>query len=466
MMARTTSAPRGQSGLDNQIAQWRAYILKRRAVSSPDADELEDHLRSQAADLVKAGLSPDEAFLIAVKRIGSQDELSREFARVHSDRLWKQLVLTDEGGTHAGPSARREFVVVIVLAIAAALAVKVPALFGVTMADNPSFYLRNAGLLVLPMLVAYFLWKRSAEGRAVGTRTVAVILGAFVVGAVLANAYPFAALGDTELLTAAHLPIALWLVMGVAYLGGEWRSHQGRMDFIRFTGEWVIYMSLIALGGGVLTGLTLGTFHLLDIDASVFTQDWLLPCGAAGAAVIAAWLVEAKQGVIENMAPVLTRIFTPLFTLLLLALLGATVWNMTNVSLDRDALIVVDALLVFVLGLVVYSVSARATNTRVLLIDRIQFTLVITAWGLDGLVLAAMLARIAEWGMTPNRAAALGLNIVILANLSWTAWVSHVMLHYNCPFSRLERFQTWYVPVYLAWAAVVVTAFPPIFGFA
>ena len=101
-----------------------------------------------------------------------------------------------------------------------------------------------------------------------------------------------------------------------------------------------------------------------------------------------------------------------------------------------------------------------------LLIDRIQFTLVITAWGLDGLVLAAMLARIAEWGMTPNRAAALGLNIVILANLSWTAWVSHVMLHYNCPFSRLERFQTWYVPVYLAWAAVVVIAFPPIFGFA
>ena len=38
--------------------------------------------------------------------------------------------------------------------------------------------------------------------------------------------------------------------------------------------------------------------------------------------MVASWLVEAKQNVIENMAPVLTHLFTPLFTLLLLAFLG------------------------------------------------------------------------------------------------------------------------------------------------
>jgi hypothetical protein len=450
-----------QVEFEEQIAQWRTFILKRRAVDAPDAEELEDHLRSQAADLIAAGLSPDEAFLVAVKRIGSQDELSHEFARVHSGRLWKQLVLSDDSGDESRRSSHREFWVVAALAVLAALAVKAPSLFGLNLTDDPGFYLRNAGLLVLPILTAYFVWKRHLGGRTVG-----VLTAVFAVGAVFANAYPFEADGATEVLTALHLPILLWLVMGVAYVGGEWRSGQRRMDFIRFTGEWFIYMSLIALGGGVLTALTVGTFNLLDIDATLFTQDWLIPSGAAGAAIVAAWLVEAKRGVIENMAPVLSRVFTPLFTLLLLALLGTTLWRLTDVSLDRDALIVVNALLVFVLGLVVYAVSARNGTERVLLIDRVQFTLVITAWGLDGIVLAAMLARIAEWGLTPNRTAALGVNIIILANLSWTAWVSHVMLHNNCPFARLERWQTSYVPVYAVWAAAVVVVFPPVFGFA
>ncbi len=454
------------AAMEDQIAQWRTFILKRRAVDAPDAEELEDHLRSQAADLIAAGLLPEEAFLVAVKRIGSQDELSREFARVHSGRLWKQLVLTGDEPGGSSKAKRRELWVVAALAIGAALAVKAPILFGLTLADASGFYLRNVSLLVLPMLTAYFVWRRGIGGRPLGTKTVAVLIGTFATGAVVVNAYQFEAGGATEFLTALHLPIVLWLVMGVAYVGGEWRSGEKRMDFIRFTGEWFIYMSLIALGGGVLTALTVGTFNLLDIDAAGFSEDWILTCGAAGAAVVAAWLVEAKRGVIENMAPVLARVFTPLFTLLLLALLGTTLWRLTDVSLDRDALIVVDALLVLVLGLVVYAVSARTGSERVLIIDRVQFTLVITAWGLDGLVLAAMLARIAEWGFTPNRAAALGLNIIILANLSWTSWVGHVMLHNNCPFARLERFQTSYVPVYLVWAAGVVVVFPLIFGFA
>ena len=91
----------------------------------------------------------------------------------------------------------------------------------------------------------------------------------FTFGAVAANAYPLADDADTALLTALHLPIALWLVVGVAYVGGDWRSDRRRMDFIRFTGEWFIYFVLIALGGGVLTGFTVGTFSAIGIDAAV-----------------------------------------------------------------------------------------------------------------------------------------------------------------------------------------------------
>ena len=82
--------------LDGQIAEWRAYVHRRRELHHTDVEELEDHLRSRITELTDAGLRPDEAFLIAVKRMGSLDELSREFAREHSERLWKQLVLPGE----------------------------------------------------------------------------------------------------------------------------------------------------------------------------------------------------------------------------------------------------------------------------------------------------------------------------------------------------------------------------------
>ena len=51
------------------------------------------HLRDQVASLTEARASEDEAFLVAVKRRASLDALSREFAREHSERLWKQLVM-------------------------------------------------------------------------------------------------------------------------------------------------------------------------------------------------------------------------------------------------------------------------------------------------------------------------------------------------------------------------------------
>ena len=96
--------------LEEGISEWRSYLRRRPAIHSVDADELEDHLRSQTSVLVAAGLTEDEAFLIAVKRIGALDELSREFAREHSERLWKRLVVApDAVALHAIAARISEF---------------------------------------------------------------------------------------------------------------------------------------------------------------------------------------------------------------------------------------------------------------------------------------------------------------------------------------------------------------------
>jgi hypothetical protein len=448
--------------VEAQIEQWRGYVTRHRVISATDVDELESHLRDQMGDLTRSGLAPDEAFLVSVKRLGGLDEVSREFAREHSDRLWKQLVLAPAGTRLSASDGRRELAVVLGLGVAAGLAIKLPALLGVGVDDDPGFYARNLSLFVLPFLAAYFVWKRRMARR----RAAALLVPPFAAAAVVANVYPFAASGATEVLTALHLPVVLWLVVGVAYAGGDWRSPARRMDLIRFTGEWVVYYTLLALGGGVLVGLTLAGFGLLGLDASQVVAEWVLPCGALGAVLVAAWLVEAKQSVVENIAPVLTRVFTPLTTLMLVAFLVAILAGGDVVDAERELLILVDLMLVLVLGLLLYAVSARDPDAPAGAFDRLQLGLVATALAVDVLMLSVMAARIAEFGLTPNKAAALGLNLVLLVNLGWSARLLAGFLRRRVPLRTLERWQTDYLPVYGVWAALVVVAFPPVFGFA
>ncbi|MGW3604185.1 permease prefix domain 1-containing protein [Micromonospora sp. NPDC005161] len=447
--------------LEGQIAEWRAYIHRRRELHHTDVEELEDHLRSRITELTEAGLHADESFLIAVKRMGSLDELSREFAREHSERLWKQLVLPGEPDASAAARSRRELPVMVLCAAVAALAIKVPSWFGLDLGDDGGFYARNASFFALPVLAAYFAWQRR-----VGPRVIGALASLFVLGAVAANAYPLADGSQTMVLTAIHLPIALWLVVGVAYAGGDWRSDRRRMDFIRFTGEWLIYFVLIGLGGGVLTAITVNAFAAIGLNVEGFIQSWLLPCGAVAAVIVSAWLVEAKQSVIENMAPVLTRVFTPLFTATLLAFLVAVVWTTNGIDVERDALILFDVLLVIVLGMLLYAISARDLTARPGLFDRLQLALIVSALIIDVLVLAAITGRITEWGFSPNKTAALGENLVLLANLAWSAWLYLGFVRGRMPFARLERWQTRYVIVYFGWAWAVVLAFPLLFDVA
>jgi hypothetical protein len=440
--------------LDSRIAEWRAFLGGRREIDAADVQELEGHLRDQVDTLRSAGLDDDEAFLVAVKRLGSIDSLTREFSLEHSERLWKQLIAAPGD---AEPR-RGDFGVMLIWAFAAAIVVQLPRLLWVDAADVFSFYVRNTGLLVLPMVIGYFAWKRQ-----ILIRRLVPVAAIYVLGAVVANAYPYVQFGQTETLSAIHLSILLWLMMGVVYVGGQWQK--GRMDFIRFTGESFIYYVLIALGGAVLIALASEVFRAIGISADTALFSWVAPSGAAGALVVAAWLVEAKQSVIENMAPVLTKVFTPLFAALFIASIVAMLWTGHGIDQNRDVLILFDVLLVVVLGLVLYAISARDPLAEPTAPDVFQLVLVASALVIDMLALVAILSRITDMGFTANRTAGLGLNLVLLVNLTWSAWLSFRFLRGRRPFADLERWQTAYVPVYAAWAALVVVVFPIVFGF-
>src|SRR5919206_782867 len=123
------------ASLEEQIDRWRSYLRRRQAIHSADIAELEDHLREQVAGLVDAGLDTDEAFLVAVKRMGDLDAVSREFAREHSDRLWKQLLGPGEDVSPA-PSG---WVEALVFAVAAAVVIEVARLAAGFPDDQPTW---------------------------------------------------------------------------------------------------------------------------------------------------------------------------------------------------------------------------------------------------------------------------------------------------------------------------------------
>lgn len=445
--------------VESQIGDWREYLRRHRGIVEDDVAEMEDHLREQILDLNAVGLSSSEAFLIAIGRLGAVDELSREFARVHSERLWKQLALSPDAAAPAHPG--RELMVVLALAVGAAVAVKT----GLTFLSEVRFGV-VASVVIAPFLAGYFGWKRGIRLRAAVGIAALLVLTAVVLGA-----YPYAqtagvtGVASTAVTTAIHAPIVAWLVVGIAYMGGVWRSSSARMDFLRFSGEFAVYYALLALGGGAIVALTVGSFAAVGVAVTGFMVAWVIPAGMSGAVLVSAWLVEAKQDVIENIAPVLTRVFMPLTGIMLLALLGAYTLSRGAAGSDRTLLILMDLTLVLVLGLVIYAISAREPDARAGVFDWIELIVVVAALLADALVLAAVVGRVVHFGTSPNKITALGVNGVLLVNLLWTAWLSLGHVLGRRTLGTLQRWQTDYLPVFAIWSAAMIVVLPVVFRF-
>lgn len=445
------------SRLDDQVDQWRAHVARGPATSDDDVAELEEHLRESIGELRESGLSDDEAFLIGVKRLGRLDALSREFATEHSHRLWKQLVLGDDseprrrvGGLGAA----------VLFAVLAAAWIKLPALFGLFAEVDENAVARNAAVLVLPVLAAYLLTLRRASAV-----TYTIVAGLFIVAGVVLNVYPFADPGSSLTVAILHSLVALWLVVGIAYVNGRVRAGDGRMNFIRFSGEWLVYLVLILAAGLAVSGVIALAFAAVNIEIYEFVVNWIAPCGSAAAIIIAAWLVEEKRGVIENIVPVLAKLMTPLFTLALLSLIVPVVIQRDLVDMDRWLLIAFDAVLIVAVALLVYTLSSRDPDRPAGWFDWVQLVMIVAALIVDLVVMSAMIGRIGEFGVSINKLTSLSINLILLVNLLGAAWNQWGFLRRKKRFEALEHWQTSFLPVYFGWSLLMVIVAPPVFGF-
>jgi hypothetical protein len=446
-----------------RLAAWRSAVAPHAPSDNRHLASLEAQLRAELTALEATGLPEEETWLLAVKRVAAHSAPSPEAARERSDRLWRELARTDHEAARVAVDASTEhrWRDALALAVAAAITVQLARLAAGLPDGGGAWLVRNASLLVLPFLAGYLIRARHRS-----RRQILGIAGAFVTAALVMNLFPFAEAGATELLAIAHLPVALWAVVGYAWFGAALRSSDGRMALVRSSGSWFVTYVLFALGGGVLVALTsalLAPTGLVDPEQLL---PWVLPSGAAGAVVIAAWLVETRPQVVGAVAPMLAQVFTPLFAVMLVAVTGVYVASGLGGGFDRELLATFDALLVVVVGLVLYTLAARDPPRPVGWSDRYLLVTVVAALVLDLLVLGAMAARIGEFGLTPNRLAALGLNLVLLGNLAGTAWHGLRFVTGRGDLPALRRWQTAYLPAFPAWAGIVVVVLPPLFCFA
>ena len=184
-----------------------------------------------------------------------------------------------------------------------------------------------------------------------------------------------------------------------------------------------------------------------------------------GAVLIAAWLVEYKQSVIESMAPVLTLLFTPLFAVLLLVFVATMIWTGNAIDVGREVLIGFDLLLVLVLGLLLYAISARDPQAPPGRFDGLQLLLVVCALVVDALALWAMVARTSEVRLQSQQDGGARLESAAARQPRLVGRALRAVPRRRSPFARLERWQTAYIPAFGIWAWIVVALFPVIFNY-
>jgi len=445
--------------LEQEIGLWKDQLRSKGHVSEQDILEMENHLVEEIDSLKEKSLSDDESFLVAIKRMGNLNAISMDYARSRSNALWKQMA-RDFGSPDNVMQHKREIRFLILCSLLAGIAGVLPsAILNIPFMEE--FYVRNLFLFFVPFISLFMILRRGFTWK-----SLLIPAAGFFITALAINLYPFAPEGQTFFLSIIHLPFWTWGLFLFSYSGDPIPTRKVRMDFLRLSGEMFIFTILILCGVAVLTSITFFLFSTINIPAEDIIISYILPILVFASPVVGMWLADSKRSVIENIAPILARIFSPLFLVTLCVFLAVMVISGFASLSDRNFLIAADVMLAFVLALVLYIFSSRDNRTEFGLFDIISFALIAMAILIDVLALGAIVIRIADFGFSPNRTVALGENIILLLNLGGLAWHQGRFIMRKAPYSTVPDFQADYLYALLVWTGVVSLIVPILFRFA
>lgn len=348
---------------------------------------------------------------------------------------------------------QKDFLVMGILAILAGISTRIIFPFVEQGAIAPI----NLVFGIFPFIAAYFVYMNKPN------KKVLVTLGSvFVISGIFLNLLPLE-LTDSIILAYIHLPIMLWVLIGLAFTGNEHRIGSKRLAYLKFYGEFGILYGIMAISGMLLFGITNQLFTFVGMNIEEFYFRNVVVFGAAGLSIVATYLVSRNLKLAKSIVPYIAKIFSPLVLLTLLVYLITVIGVGKNPFMDRDFLLSFNGVLLIVLAVTIFSITESGTDEKKSISDYINIALIVLALIIDSVALSAIVFRLSSYGITPNRLAVLGVNILIWANLIWIM-LSYMrfLLNKTGPWA-IQDAVTKYLPVYGLWAAFVTFIFPLIF---
>ena len=327
--------------------------------------------------------------------------------------------------------------------------------------DPENFYPKNISFIVFPLMIAFFFWVHKIQSR----KIIATISAIIIISAIYINFLPNNTESQTFILACIHLPLFLWTVLGFSYISNNLNNYQRRLDFLRFNGDFIIMTGIILIAGAALTGITIGLFSLIDINIEKFYFQHIVVCGLAASPIVGTYLVYTNPHLVNKISPVIAKVFTPLVLVMLVVYLLAIIGTGKDPFNDRDFLLVFNLLLIGVMAIIFFSIAETAKNSTTMMGILLLLALSLVTVMVNGIALSAILYRISEWGITPNRLAVLVSNILILINLIIVAYRLFKSVKNRNQIEHVERSIASFLPVYGLWALLVTFIFPLLFNF-
>lgn len=384
------------------------------------------------------------------------DQLFPEIQDNQSAQFWNERLNFDHTGITWG--TRKELYWILALSFIAGLIARIPLLFDL---DEDYFYPRNLAFIVFPAMMIYFAWKESLNIK----KTIFIGL-LLVLSVIYINILPVNDASDTLVLACIHLPILIWGILGFTFTGNEFGILSRRIDFLRFNGDLLVMTTVLLIAGGVLSAVTVGLFELINLNIEEFYFTNVAIWGAAAAPVVGTYLVRTNPQLVKNVSPVIARVFTPLVLVMIITYLIAIIYTGKDPYNDREFLLIFNLLLIGVMAIILFSISETSITTGNKLNNWLLLVLSLTTIILNGIALSAILFRISEWGITPNRIAVLASNMLIIINLILVAFGLFKSMKNPQELLSVENIIARFLPIYWIWIVIVVFVFPVLFGFA
>ncbi|MGN7477988.1 DUF4153 domain-containing protein [Solibacillus silvestris] len=371
------------------------------------------------------------------------------------DVWYERLHFNEKANTEKSSLFQNGFIFMGILAIMAGISTRIIFHFVEQEAIAPI----NLAFGIIPFIAAYFVYKNTPK------KSIIYSLAAlFLISGIYVNMLPLNYNDDSIILAYLHFPIFLWVLAGLSYTGNDYLKSSTRLAYIKFNLEYGILYASMAVSGMVLALLTMQLFSFIGLDIEEFYFSNVVLFGAAALAIVAVHLVSMNLKLAKNVTPYIAKIFSPLVLVTLLVYLVTVIWVGKNPFLDRDFLIAFNGILLGVLAVTIFSITESDSDEKKNISDYINFALIVLALIIDSVALSAIVFRLSSYGITPNRIAVLGVNILIWANLIWIMFSYMRFLQDRSGPSTIQDAVTKYLPVYGLWAAFVIFTFPVIFN--